>query len=321
MCINRYERGIVFDFFINQLAVFCRHTRLSTVEMEDVKLRNGDDDDDDREDSSLMAKAPKPTASKPVVVKSGRSSPPKAASPVVADSFDDDAFSDFGDEEDTEAPVLVVAKPAPKPPKAKAEAPKPAATVTRPAAVSSSPASDVPDSEAVALVRKSLVKIGVPEYGVRKYAQSLNDANLRTVEELQTLTSTDWRRLELPSVIEDAIRDELTALSAPASASVAAPAKGRGMQLVKKQPAKPVAKAAPKKPVVQEVSEDGGWGDMEIDEPQVASAKVTAVKKSAEKEAPKEAAKEQPKAKKASFGAVAADDGGWGDDDMMDLKF
>jgi hypothetical protein len=163
------------------------------------------------------------------------------------------------------------------------------------------------------------------------------------------LNAADWRRLGLPSVIEDAIRSEVSGANAASAASSSASSSStasRGMQLVKKQPAKVVAPVAVRKPVAVPVTElvdddlglglDDGWGDLDIDQPAASSSPIAAAKPRVSPPPPAPSAKpsssasssvkaspapEKDKKKKTVVAAAATDNDSWGDDDLMDLKF
>ncbi len=55
-------------------------------------------------------------------------------------------------------------------------------------------------------LRRTLTGLGVPDYGIKKYVQQLRDASTVTNEQLKALSAADWKLLELPAVIEDALR-------------------------------------------------------------------------------------------------------------------
>lgn len=69
--------------------------------------------------------------------------------------------------------------------------------------------SDHDPSGAVSFVEFVLSDLGLPKYGMNKYTSALKDNYLNEIAQLKQLDSQDWKRLGLPLVIEQAIRENL----------------------------------------------------------------------------------------------------------------
>jgi hypothetical protein len=54
-----------------------------------------------------------------------------------------------------------------------------------------------------------LISIGIPSFGTSKYCAILKDNYLSTIDQLKQLDNSDWKRLGLPLVIEEALRKTL----------------------------------------------------------------------------------------------------------------
>jgi outer membrane biosynthesis protein TonB len=69
--------------------------------------------------------------------------------------------------------------------------------------------SDVDPVGAVGLFELTLQSLGIPKYGMSKYTTALKDNYLSQISQLKQLDSNDWKRLQLPLVIEEAIRSNV----------------------------------------------------------------------------------------------------------------
>lgn len=65
------------------------------------------------------------------------------------------------------------------------------------------------DSEALLLLRSVLREMNIPDYGMEKYEQMFRHSGINDVEQLQVLDDADWRRLNMPLVIQGKIRQRL----------------------------------------------------------------------------------------------------------------
>jgi hypothetical protein len=89
-----------------------------------------------------------------------------------------------------------------------------------------------------------LISIGIPSFGTGKYVSVLQENYLTTIEQLKQLDSSDWRRLGLPLVIEEALRKALNEHtnkegrfgSGAAAGAVAGRAKGLDLKSASKKP-------------------------------------------------------------------------------------
>ena len=69
--------------------------------------------------------------------------------------------------------------------------------------------SDTSPSGAVQLTEEVLTRLGIPSYGQASFTAKLKDSYLSSIQQLQQLDSSDWKRLNFPLVIEEAIRKGL----------------------------------------------------------------------------------------------------------------
>ena len=98
---------------------------------------------------------------------------------------------------------------------------------------STDPKSTTASQSATSFARTVYTKLGIPEYGMKRYLQALQDKSITTVDQLRTMDSMDWKHLGLPEVIEQALREELRADSSKASGSASTAPRASGLQLKK----------------------------------------------------------------------------------------
>lgn len=66
------------------------------------------------------------------------------------------------------------------------------------------------DSTGAALFMEAVMsKLGIPKFGMTKYTSALSDNYLSSLSQLYTMDGGDWKRLQLPTVIEEAFRKAL----------------------------------------------------------------------------------------------------------------
>lgn len=65
------------------------------------------------------------------------------------------------------------------------------------------------DGSASKFLISVLISLGLPSFGTTKYCSILKDNYLNTLEQLKQLDTSDWKRLGLPLVIEEALRKAL----------------------------------------------------------------------------------------------------------------
>ena len=120
--------------------------------------------------------------------------------------------------------------------------------------------SDTSSAGAVHFLEDVLTRLGIPSYGQSSFTAKLKDDYLSTIQQLASLDTNDWKRLNFPVVIEEAVRKALddrkrlmaeegggTRIAASVAGSRGSGGGGRGGGLSLKP-------AAPKKP------EKGGGG-------------------------------------------------------------
>ena len=69
--------------------------------------------------------------------------------------------------------------------------------------------SDTGDNSAIQLAECVMSNLSIPSYGHTTYTKKLTDQSITTIQQLRSLTSTDYKTLNLPFVIEDAIKKAL----------------------------------------------------------------------------------------------------------------
>ena len=106
--------------------------------------------------------------------------------------------------------------------------------------------SDTSTSGAVHFLEDVLTRLGIPSYGQSSFTTKLKDDYLSTIQQLTQLDSNDWKRLNFPVVIEEAVRkalDDRRRLLAEGGGGRGAPgsagkAKGGGLSLKAAAPKK-----------------------------------------------------------------------------------
>ena len=69
--------------------------------------------------------------------------------------------------------------------------------------------SDTSSSGAVHFLEDVLTRLGIPSYGQSSFTAKLKDDYLSTIQQLSQLDNSDWKRLNFPVVIEEAVRKAL----------------------------------------------------------------------------------------------------------------
>ena len=69
--------------------------------------------------------------------------------------------------------------------------------------------SDSSSSGAVHFLEDVLTRLGIPSYGQSSFTAKLKDDYLSTIQQLSSLDANDWKRLNFPVVIEEAVRKAL----------------------------------------------------------------------------------------------------------------
>ena len=69
--------------------------------------------------------------------------------------------------------------------------------------------SDTSSSGAVHFLEDVLTRLGIPSYGQSSFTAKLKDDYLSTIQQLSQLDNSDWKRLNFPVVIEEAVRKSL----------------------------------------------------------------------------------------------------------------
>jgi hypothetical protein len=135
----------------------------------------------------------------------------------------------------------------------------------------------------ITLVEEVLTKLGLPKYGMKKFTDVLRTNHISSIEQLRALDNTDWKRLDLPEVIEQAVRKQLQSLpnqgrGSSSSSSNASKVTGLSLKGAKKAaPSKSSSSsgmtAAPKRPslsvaAMEDSTDNDGEGlDVDIDDP------------------------------------------------------
>lgn len=89
-------------------------------------------------------------------------------------------------------------------------------------------------SAAVAVVTRVLIDMEIPRPPTRRYAKILNDAGIREISQLRSLSAAQWQRLGLPMGLRLAVLDEINGGGVGSSG-------GGGRTLAPRTPAKPSA--------------------------------------------------------------------------------
>ena len=85
--------------------------------------------------------------------------------------------------------------------------------------------SDTANNGGLHFLEDVLTRLGIPSYGQAAFSQKLRDHYLTTIQQIEALDAADWRRINLPLVIEEAVRralaDRAALIAAGGEASIA----------------------------------------------------------------------------------------------------